>query len=170
LEGGEFDPKAHLTFDDKEVDSLEKPRVVRVRIKESKMGRLRRGATVTLSWTGTGLCPVRAVLAFLVQRKAGPGPFFRDQAGKALARKGFVAEVRKALDKAGIASQDIFGHSFRIGAATAAAQGGATDEEIKALGRWRSREYQGYVRKDESMQGSLARKLAGAGEASSSAR
>ncbi len=40
-EGGEFDPKAHLTFDDIEVDSLEKPRVVRVRIKESKTDRLR---------------------------------------------------------------------------------------------------------------------------------
>jgi len=76
-------------------------------------------------------------------------------AGKALARKGFVAEVRKALDEAGIASQDIFGHSFKIGAATAAAQGGDTAEEIKALGRWRSREYKGYVRRNESMQGWL---------------
>ncbi len=45
---------------------------------------------MTLSWTGTGLCPVRAVLAFLVQRKARPGPFFREQAGKALTRKEFV--------------------------------------------------------------------------------
>ncbi len=169
-EGGEFDSKAHLTFDDIEVDSLEKPRVVRLRIKESKTDRLRRGATVTLGWTGTGLCPVRAVLAFLVQRKAGPGPFFRDQAGDALTRKAFVAEVRKALVKAGIASQDISGHSFRIGAATAAAQCGATEAEIKALKRWRNREYQGYMRRDESMQGSLARKLAGAGETSSSAR
>ncbi len=99
--------------------------------------------------------------AFLVERKAGPGPFLRDQAGKALTRKGFVAEVRKAMDEAGIDSQDISGHSFRIGTATAAAQCGTTEAEIKALGRWRSREYQGYMRRDESTQGSLARKLAG---------
>ena len=35
---------------------------------------------------------------------------------KALTRAEFVREVRKALDAAGIASQHISGHSFRIGA------------------------------------------------------
>ena len=58
--------------------------------------------------------------AFMVQRKAGPGPFFQDKDGKALTR---ADEVRKALSKAGMASYHISGHSFRIGAVTAAAQG-----------------------------------------------
>ena len=74
LDGVEFEAKAHLTFEDVRVDSMEKPRLVRVRVKESKTDRLRRGATVALGWTGTDLCPVRAVLALMVQRKAGPGP------------------------------------------------------------------------------------------------
>ncbi len=72
------------------------------------------------------ICPVEAVLCFMVQRKAGPGLFFRDETDKALTRQEFVAEVKKALSAAGMASHDISGHSFRIGAATAAAQSGAS--------------------------------------------
>ncbi len=155
-----FDQKAHLSLDDVRVDNLEKPRVVFVRIKESKTDRLRRGATVSLGWTGESICPVEAVLRFMVQRKAGPGPFFRDEMGKPLTRKGFVANVKKALSAAGMASHDISGHSFHIGAATAAAQSGASEAEIKALGRWKSREYQGYVRRGAGGQSSLAKKLA----------
>ncbi len=163
-EGMDFDPKAHLSFDDVSVDSLERPRVIRVRIKESKTDRFRKGATVALCWTGGCMCPVKAVLAFMVVRKAGPGLFFKLPAGKPLTRKSFVAEVRAALAKAGMACRDISGHSFRIGAATAAAQLGASEEEIKALGRWRSREYRGYVRTTVSAVGELPRKLATAAE------
>jgi len=159
-DAGGFDSNAHLTFDDVRVDDLEKPRVVLVRIKESKMDRLRRGATVSLGWTGEGICPVKAVLHFIVQRKSGPGPFFSDEAGKALTRREFVSEVKKALSSAGMTNHDISGHSFRIGAATAAAQSGASVDEIKALGRWKSREYQGYVRRGDGGQSSLAKKLA----------
>ncbi len=102
-EGMDFDPKAHLSFDDVSVDSLERPRVIRVRIKESKTDRFRKGATVALCWTGGCMCPVKAILAFMVVRKAGPGPFFKLPAGKPLTRKSFVAEVRAALAKAGMA-------------------------------------------------------------------
>ncbi len=49
------------------------------------------------------------------------------------------------------------GHSFRIGAATAAAAGDAS--EVKALGRWRSREYKSYIRREGSEQTGAARKL-----------
>ncbi len=75
--------------------------------------------------------------AFTVLRKAGSGPFFKFPAGTPLTRKSFIAEVRTVLAKVGVACQDISGHSFRIGAATAAAQLGASDEEIEDLGRWR---------------------------------
>ena len=111
---------------------------------------------------------MRAVLTFMVQRKAGPGPFFQDKDGKALTRATFIDEVRKALNKAGMASHHITSHSFRIEAATAAARGGATDTEITAFGLWRSREYQGYIRRDSSMQAFMAGRLVGGPRAGSS--
>ncbi len=36
----------------------------------------------------------------------------------------------------------------------------ASDEEVKALGRWRSREYKGYVRREEGDQAASAKKWA----------
>ena len=88
--------------------------------------------------------------------------------GKALTRANFVDEVRKALSKAGMASHHISGLSFRIEAATAAARERATDTEIKAFGWWRSREYQGYIRRDSDMQASMAGRLVGGPRAGSS--
>ena len=45
-------------------------------------------------------------------------------------------EVKAALARAGIDSSRYSGHSFRIGAATTAAQVGIGDATIKAMGRW----------------------------------
>jgi hypothetical protein len=38
------------------------------------------------------------------------------------------------------------GHSFRIGAATAAAIQGASDEDIQRMGRWKSQAFKRYIR------------------------
>ena len=57
-----------------------------------------------------------------------------------LTRQRFVTAVRTGLDKAGIDSSKYSGHSFRIGAATTAAQNGMEDSIIKTLGRWEMRE------------------------------
>jgi len=47
------------------------------------------------------LCPVSALLAYMVRRGNRPGPlFFQD--GRPLMRPCFIAEVRKALLAAGI--------------------------------------------------------------------
>ncbi len=68
-----------------------------------------------------------------------------------------MAEVRKALAEKGMPDVGISGHSFRIGAATAAAESGATDE-VKALGRWKSRESKDYIRREEGEQAASAKK------------
>ena len=156
-EGVEFDAKAHLSWGDVQLEDAPSPKWIRVRIKESKTDRMRVGAFVTLHRTDLDVCPVRAVLDFMVSRASGPGPFFTGRDGVGLTRRDFVVEVRKALVERGIPEAGISGHSFRIGAATAAA-GGASEEEVKALGRWRSREYKGYIRREEGDQASSARK------------
>ncbi len=157
-EGVKFDGKAHLTWEDVQLEDVASPRWIRVRIKESKTNRLRVGAFVTLQRTDRDICPVRAVLEFMAIRAPGQGPFFTGQDGVGLTRRDFVVEVRRALVEKGVPEAGISGHSFRIGAATAAAACGATEEEVKALGRWKSREYKGYIRREEGDQAAAAKK------------
>ena len=99
-------------------------------------------------------------MAYLVARKDGPGPLFRFEDGRPLTRPRLVLEVRRALDEAGASSAGISGHSFRIGAATTAAEQGVEDSTIKDLGRWRSNAYQRYIRRDRANLAGLAEKLA----------
>lgn len=159
---GSFDEEAHLGWEDVVLEATRSPGWIRVRIKESKTDRLRSGAMVTLWRTDQDICPVVAVLRYMATRKAGSGPFFRLEASGGLTRRTFVKEVKEALIGQGMSDVGISGHSFRIGAATTAAENGATPEELKALGRWRSREYQGYVRTADGGQAAAAARLTSA--------
>ncbi len=111
-----------------------------------------------LQRTDLDICPVKAVLEFMAARVPGPCSFFTGQDGVGLTRRDFVVEVRKALVEKEIPEARISGHSIRIGAATAAAACGASEKEVKALGRWRSREYKGYIRREEGDQAASAKK------------
>ena len=160
-ERGSFDQRAHLTFKDVMVDNADKPRMITVTIKASKTDQFREGVDIHLGWTGQKLCPVAAVLAYLVRRKEGPGPLFRFEDGRPLTRTRLVQEVKRALEEAGTSSTRISGHSFRIGAATTAAEYGVEDSAIRVLGRWRSNTFQRYIRRDRANLAGLAKKLAG---------
>ncbi len=67
------------------------------------------------------LCPVSAMLAYLLVRGSHAGPLFAYCDGRPLTRQRFVAAVRQALESAGVQAASYAGHSFRIGAATTAA-------------------------------------------------
>ena len=69
--------------------------------------------------------------------------------------------LRQALTAAGIDTAGYSGHSFRIGAATTAAQAGFSDSLIQALGRWKSSAFQEYIRTDTATLTSISAKLAG---------
>ena len=161
LERGPFIPGVHLTFRDVVVDDLDKPRRIKVRIKASKTDPFRKGVDVHLGWTGQSLCPVSALLAYMVRKKEGQGPLFRFVDGRPLTRPLLVEAVRVALENVGASSAGISGHSFRIGAATAAAEGGAEDSIIKDLGRWKSNAFLRYVRRDRSKLAEMSKVLAG---------
>ena len=63
-----FEEGAHLTFDDVSVDHLEDPKVVKVKLKASKTDPFRAGIDIFIGRTNDGLCPVAAVLAYMVVR------------------------------------------------------------------------------------------------------
>ena len=142
----EFDPDGHLCEGDVTLDTHDAPSVVRVHIKTSKTDPFRRGVFVFMGKTSNELCPVAAISAYLVVRGHTPGPFFHFNSGSPLSRELFVKHVRRALNAQGVDASSYSGHSFRIGAATAAAAAGLEDSLIKTLGRWQSAAYQSYVR------------------------
>ena len=112
----------------------------------SKTNQVGPGTPVILGATGQDLCPVIALHNFLSVRQAGSGPLFTCQDGSPLAKDVFVRAVRLALLQAGVDCSKYSGHSFRIGAATAAAQAGVSPDKIKLLGRWSSEAYMVYIK------------------------
>ena len=66
-----FDPAVHLAQGDIRVNSLTFPRYLEVRIKASKTDPFRRGVTVFLGVSGADICPVAAVLSYMVVRPRG---------------------------------------------------------------------------------------------------
>ena len=99
---GAYDPSAHLSYGDVRTDSLVNPSYITVAIKASKTDPFRKGVTVHIGATKSQLCPVAAVLAYMVQRGSQAGPFFLFEDGRRLTRDRLVAEVRRALERAGV--------------------------------------------------------------------
>ena len=141
----EFDPMVHLTYQDVQAESRSQPKWITVRIKASKTDPFRVGVTIYVGATGKWLCPVAAVLAYMVQRGSGRGPLFQFSDGRYLTRPRFIMALRTALRDAGIDATQFAGHSFRIGAATTASLCGIQDSMIQTLGRWRSAAYTLYI-------------------------
>ncbi len=63
-----------------------------------------------------------------------------------LSRSKLVSHLQAALRQAGTPTEGCTGHSFRIGAATTAAQAGLSDSMIQQLGRWKSAVFASYIR------------------------
>src|SRR5690349_10529472 len=65
--------------------------------------------------------------------------------GRVLKRETLRTRTKTLIRKAGVDTGHFAGHSFRRGGATDLHHGGATAEEIKKRGRWRSACYRRYV-------------------------
>ena len=158
-----FDPSCHLGYGDVLVDNIRAPSFIEVRIKASKTDPFRKGVSVFLGRVNKELCPVASILDYIVRRGSSAGPFFMFADGTFLTRDRFVQSVRAALDMLGIDSSAYAGHSFRIGAATTAAQRGVQDALIKTLGRWESAAYTVYIRTSRETLCSVTNTLVGTG-------
>ena len=115
-------------------------------LKASKTDPFRKGITLYIGQVPSDLCPVSAMLAYLLLRGRRNGTLFVFGDGRPLTRQRFVSAVRDALRQAGVDAGRYAGHSFRIGAATTAAVGGLVDSTIQTLGRWKSLAYLEYIR------------------------
>ena len=119
---------------------------MKVHLKHSKCDQLGEGVDVFVGRSNTVICPITAVLAFISRRGTSEGPFFLLSNNQPLTKQLFVTHVRQALHELGLPEHHFAGHSFRIGAATAAAKAGIEDSVIRALGRWNSAAFLTYIR------------------------
>ena len=154
-----FDSRYHLAYGDIRINSRAEPSWMEVVIKRSKCDQFGSGVTLSVGATHSDLCPVAAMLGYLVQRGSGPGPLFKFIDGRPLTRDRFVSAMHTALTKGGIDPSQYAGHSFRVGAATTAALRGLQDSLIKTLGRWESSAYQVYIRTPRSTLATVSKSL-----------
>ena len=134
-----------LSLGDVSIDSHSQPTMVHLSLRRSKTNVFGVGVTVHFGKTGSILCPVSSLLAYLAIRPATPGPLFLLRSDVPLSREILVRTVRSALSSTGIDASLFHGHSFRIGAATTASYAGLRDSTIKMLGRWKSSAFVCYL-------------------------
>ena len=92
-------PAVHLSASDVSVDSAINPRAVIIRIKASKIDPLHSGINIYVGKTDDTLCPVAALLAYILVRGVSPGPLFMYEGGIPLTRDALVKELREALSR-----------------------------------------------------------------------
>ena len=142
----DYDPDMHLSLTDITLDDKVNPSVIQVTIKQSKTDPFRQGVDIYLGKTGKDICPIQAIMPYLIVRGAQPGPLFVFSDGSYLTRQRFASLITSTLQRAGINDKQYNTRSFRIGAAaTTAKEAGIADVHIKMLGCWKSSAYQLYI-------------------------
>ena len=71
-----YNPAVHLSYGNVKADNIATPQYIEVVIKALKTDPFRKGVTVYLGSMGAALCPVAAILRYMVIRVLRPGPFF----------------------------------------------------------------------------------------------
>lgn len=153
-----FDERVHLAWGDVMIG--EDNSTLRVFLKRTKTDQYMKGTEVFIGSTDNDLCPVRATREYVARRGSSPGAFFQSAQGVPLSKPRFVELVRAALARGGVPVGGYSGHSFRIGAATAASQAGISDSVIQALGRWASPAFLRYIRTPRERLAQLSNSIA----------
>lgn len=92
------------------------------------------------------VCPVDTLLVYLQFRGCRPGPIFQHLDGSPVTRSEFCDWLARAIKSCGLNPDRYKGHSFRIGAASHAAECGYSETQIRLLGRWKSDAFKKYIR------------------------
>lgn len=93
-------------------------------------------------------CPVQALVEYCKTRGAQPGPLFCHPNLAPITVYQFNTELSQCLKFCGLDTTRYKGHSFRIGAASHAADMGFSDAQIRTLGRWKSDAFRIYIRSE----------------------
>ena len=132
------------------MDNLEDPRWIRIRLQKSKTDPFSEGANIFIPKTNCKLCPVAALLAWLVWRGNSTGPLFRFTSGANLTRDTFVRNLQKVIQASGLDP-----HSFRSGATTVT----SSQEYLETIRKVESNAYQRYIKTSGPELAALARSL-----------
>lgn len=88
-------------------------------------------------------CPVQSYLDYIKMSGTQDGPLFMKEDGTSVCRKEFINVLNLALKLCDLDPNKYKGHSFRIGAATYAAEQGISDAKIRQ--RWKSDAFKKYI-------------------------
>ena len=95
---------------------------------------------------GTRIHPASFLRDFQLARGNVQASLFAYPDGSPMLRSEFDVSLKRLLGFCGYQTSAFKGHSFRIGAATAAALRGESDAQIRAAGRWTSDAFKKYIR------------------------
>ena len=95
--------------------------------------------------TGTKFCPVN-YLRYCSMQGTTPGALFCFSDGSPVKTSHFTQQLWQALNFCGLDSSKYKSHSFRIGAASLAADRGLSHAQIHHLGCWKSDAFKPYIR------------------------
>ena len=139
----QYSSTTHLTVRDVTITTSS----LQLHLKRSKTDRYDKSAKLIVGPTHSLTCPVRAMQKYLaIHQRERRGSLFTLQSGKFITCRDVSSIPQQLLRSANLDWERYSGHSYRVGAATAAAAAGLPDHLIKTLGRWHSRAYQGYTR------------------------
>ena len=137
--------------------SLARPQDMLLKLKSSKTDSFKQGQSLVVAQCSSLLCPVSAMQRYFMLAQPQPGLLFYFQSGRLLTQSSVTHLLKDSARCAGLPYDSLKGHSFRIGAASAA---GLPDWLIKVLGRWSSDCYQLYIRTPETVLLSAVPKMA----------
>ena len=94
-------------------------------------------------------CPLKALNGYLALRGTRPGPVFVSPTGATIKATQVTAILDSALLGLGLSPSSFGSHSFRIGRCTHLASRGASDAQLRMMGRWHSNAFLKYIRPNE---------------------
>lgn len=142
-----FNPKIHPTISDL---CLLDNETISYFIKQSKTDQTKKGHFIYIFNLQSPIQPYQTLQSYLhfknSQTKSPSDPLFTDDSNHPVTRFWFQKHLKLILIQSGIPAEHFSSHSFRIGAATTAAQKGLSQQQIQALGRWSSEAFKSYIR------------------------